>query len=77
MRKQKVSIGIEFHEDEDGDVISLDIVPGRELNQDQYVDDKILNLYVYSKYGIFDKSTYIQTHIHSQIEHIKAKIVFA
>ncbi|MBC7000336.1 nucleotidyltransferase [Cytophaga sp. FL35] len=73
VRKQKVSIGIEFSEDEDGDVISLDIVPGRELNQDQYVDDKNLNLYVYSKYGLFDKSTYIQTNIHSQLEHIRAK----
>ncbi|WP_246054091.1 nucleotidyltransferase family protein [Antarcticibacterium flavum] len=73
VRKQKVSIGIEFYEDEDKDVISLDIVPGRELNQDQYLENKNLNLYVYSQYGLFQKSTYIQTNIHSQIEHIKAK----
>ncbi len=73
VRKQKVSIGIEFHEDEDRDVISLDIVPGRELNQDEYPESKNLNLYVYSQYGLFQKSTYIQTNIHSQIEHIRAK----
>ncbi|MGV8815958.1 MAG: SMODS domain-containing nucleotidyltransferase [Gelidibacter sp.] len=73
IRKQKVSIGIEFNEDEDGDIVSLDVVPGRELNQDQYIEDKNLNLYVYSQYGFFQKSTYIQTNIHSQIDHIKAK----
>ena len=39
IRKQKVSIGIIFDKDDDGDVISLDIVPGRELNQDQYSED--------------------------------------
>mgnify|MGYP001354657023 FL=1 len=73
VRKQKVSIGIEFNEDEDGDIVSLDVVPGRELNQDQYLEDKNLNLYVYSQFGLLQKSTYIQTNIHSQIEHIKAK----
>jgi len=73
VRKQKVSIGIEFDEDEDGDIISLDVVPGRELNQDQYIENKNLNLYVYSQYGFFQKSTYIQTNIQSQIEHIKAR----
>lgn len=73
VRKQKVSIGIEFYEDEDSDVISLDIVPGRELNKDEYSENKSLNLFVYSQYGLFQKSTYIQTNIHSQIELIKAK----
>lgn len=73
IRKQKVSIGIIFDEDDDGDVISLDIVPGRELNQDQYSEDNKLNLFVYSKYGIFSSSTYIQTNIQAQIDHIKAK----
>lgn len=73
VRKQKVSIGIEFYEDEDSDVISLDIVPGRELNKDEYSENKNLNLFVYSQYGLFQKSTYIQTNIHSQIELIKAK----
>lgn len=73
VRKQTVSIGIIFDEDEDGEIVSLDIVPGRELNQDQYTEDKNLNLYVYNKYGLFTKSTYIQTNIQSQIDHIKAK----
>lgn len=73
VRKQKVSIGIEFNEDEDGDIVSLDVVPGRELNQNQYLEDKNLNLYVYSQFGLLQKSTYIQTNIQSQIEHIKAK----
>ncbi len=73
IRKQKVSIGIIFDEDDDADVISLDIVPGRELNQNQYADDNNLNLFVYNKYGLFAKSTYIQTNIQSQIDHIKAK----
>ncbi|WP_343796321.1 nucleotidyltransferase [Gaetbulibacter jejuensis] len=73
IRKQKVSIGIIFDEDDDGDVISLDIVPGRELNQDQYSEDNKLNLFVYSRYGIFSSSTYIQTNIQAQIDHIKAK----
>ncbi|WP_243472754.1 nucleotidyltransferase [Winogradskyella sp. MH6] len=73
IRKQKVSIGIIFDEDDDGDVISLDIVPGRELNQDQYSEDNKLNLFVFSKYGIFSSSTYIQTNIQAQIDHIKAK----
>ncbi len=73
VRKQTVSIGIIFEEDSDGDVISLDIVPGRELSQDQYSNDKKLNLFVSSDYGIFSSSTYIQTNIQAQIDHIKAK----
>jgi len=73
IKKQKVSIGIQFHSDEDDDVISLDIVPGRELNKDQYSDDKKLNLYVNSKYGTLAEKSYIQTNINAQIEHIKAK----
>lgn len=73
IRKQKVSAGIEFYADKDGDVVNLDIVPGRELNQDQYIDDKYLNLYVNSKYGTIVEKTYIQTNIHAQIDHIKAK----
>ncbi len=73
VRKQKVSIGISFFADEDGDVISLDIVPGRELNKDQYIQDKKLNLYVFSQYGSLEEKTYIQTNINAQIDHIKAK----
>lgn len=49
VRKQKVSIGLEFYADSDGDKIKIDVVPGRELNQEQYKDDENLNLYVYYK----------------------------
>jgi len=73
VRKQKVSIGIVFDADDDGDEINIDVVPGRELNQDQYTDDNNLNLYVNSQYGLLDKKTYIQTNIQAQIDHIKGK----
>lgn len=71
VRKQKVSIGIEFFADDDGDAISVDIVPGRELNKDQYSEDYKLNLYVNSKYGLISEKSYIQTNIKAQIDHIK------
>lgn len=73
VRKQTVSIGIIFYQDSDGDEINLDIVPGREQNQEKYKDDKNLNLFVNSKYGILEKQTYIKTNIQAQIDHIKAK----
>lgn len=73
VRKQKVSIGIEFFADDDNDVISLDIVPGREPKQDEYPTEKDLNLYVNSKFGFLEPNTYIKTNIQAQIDHIKAK----
>jgi len=73
VRKQKVSIGIGFYADEDGDEISLDIVPGRELKQDDYPNKKDLNLFVNSKFGFLEPNTYIKTNIQAQIDHIKAK----
>jgi len=72
VRKQKVSIGIEFFADEDGDVVKIDVVPGRELSQDKYKDDENLNLYVYYKYGNFDQgSERIKTNVEAQIKNIK------
>jgi hypothetical protein len=72
VKKQKVSIGLEFYEDKDGDKIKIDVVPGRELNQDQYKDDENLNLYVYYKYGNIDAgSERIKTNVQSQISNIK------
>lgn len=72
VRKQKVSIGIEFFADEDGDIVKIDVVPGRELNKDQYKDDENLNLYVYYKYGNFDQgSERIKTNVQAQIKNIK------
>lgn len=72
VRKQKVSVGIEFHSDNDGDIVKIDVVPGRELNQDQYKDDENLNLYVYYKYGNYDAgSERIKTNVQAQIKNIK------
>ena len=72
VRKQKVSIGLDFYADSDGDKIKIDVVPGRELNQDQYKDDENLNLYVYYKYGNIDAdSERIKTNVQSQISNIK------
>jgi hypothetical protein len=73
IRKQKVSIGIEFYADDDGDIINLDIVPGRELNQDEYNETKNLNLMFNEASGLFAKNSYIKTNIQAQIDHIKAK----
>lgn len=72
VRQQKVSIGIEFYADKDGHVIKIDVVPGRELNKDQYPDDKKLNLYVYNQFGkIQSGSDYIKTNVNAQISNIK------
>lgn len=74
VRKQKVSIGLEFYEDVDGDKIKIDVVPGRELNQNQYKDDENLNLFVYYKYGnIAAESERIKTNVQSQISNIKGR----
>ncbi|WP_348825507.1 nucleotidyltransferase [Flavobacterium aestuarii] len=72
VRKQKVSVGIEFYSDNDGDIVKIDVVPGRELNQDQYANDENLNLYVYHKYGNYDAgSERIKTNVQAQIKNIK------
>lgn len=71
VRKQKVSIGLEFTDEDD--IINIDVVPGRELNKNQYSDDNKLNLYVNSKYGIIEEKSYLLTNIHAQVDHIKAK----
>lgn len=72
VKKQKVSIGLEFFPDDDGDVIKVDVVPGRELNQDQYKEDNNVNLYVYSQFGsIAAGSDRIKTNPKAQIDNIK------
>lgn len=73
VKKQKVSIGLEFFTDDDGDIINIDIVPGRELNDKQYNEDNKLNLYVNSKYGLIEEKAYLQTNIKAQIDHINLK----
>lgn len=70
VRRQKVSIGLEFYNE--GTTIKVDVVPGRELNQDQYTEDNSLNLYVYEQFGKIEKgSDYIKTNVKSQIDNIK------
>lgn len=72
IRKQKVSLGLEFHADADGDVVKIDVVPGRELNQDQYKEDNKLNLYVYSQFGALTAgSDRIRSNIKAQIKNIR------
>lgn len=72
IRKQKVSIGLEFNDSDDN--INIDVVPGRELNQDQYATDSKLNLYVNSPYGIYERGNIsIRTNIQAQIDNIKSK----
>ena len=73
IKKQKVSIGLTFNADADGDVICIDVTPGRELNQDEYSEDKYVKLFVNSNYGLIAEKSHLQTNIHSQIEHIKSK----
>ncbi len=72
VRKQKVSIGLDFFADSDGDKVKIDVVAGRELNQDQYQDDENLNLYVYSTYGSIEAgSERIKTNVEAQLNNIK------
>lgn len=74
VKKQKVSIGIEFHADEDGDIVKIDVVPGREFNLDQYEEDQNLNLYINSDYGIFSAgSERLKTNIEAQKQHVNGK----
>ncbi len=73
VRKQKVSIGLLFKTDDDGDDVNLDVVPGREFNQDQYSEDRKLNLHLRNNTIFTSDSTYIQTNIQEQIEHINGK----
>lgn len=74
VRKQKVSVGIEFpKEAEDAGPIQIDIVPGRELNDDAYPDTHDLNLYFNEDHWGFKKGSRQKTNIYQQIEYIKGK----
>lgn len=74
VKKQKVSIGLDFNADADGDAIKIDVVPGRELNQDQYKDDDKLNLYVYDQFGKIEKgSDRLRSNVKAQINNIREK----
>lgn len=67
VKKQKVSIGLEFLVD--GHMLYLDIVPGREIND--YEKDGDLNLYVNDTMGVIQKASYIKSNIQKQIEKIR------
>jgi len=70
VRAQKVSVGLEFHDN--GDIIKIDVVPGRELNQDTFDTDKRLNLYVYERFGKIEAGAdHLMTNVHEQIKHIR------
>jgi len=72
VKKQKVSVGLDFFADADNDIIKIDVVPGRELNQDQYAKENNLNLYVFSRYGkIEEGSDRLKTNVQAQIDNIK------
>ena len=74
VRKQKVSIGLEFPK-EGGDElpIQIDVVPGRELSDDDYTETKDLNLCFNEDLWGFKKGTCTKTNISKQIEHISGK----
>lgn len=73
VRKQKVSIGVKFYADNDGDEINIDVVPGRELTKDTYPNTKDLNVYFNENNWGFVKGTYTKTNIQAQIDNIKTK----
>lgn len=73
VRKQKVSIGVIFKADKDGDHISIDVVPGREISVDSYLDVRDLNIYFNKDTWGFSKGTYMKTNIQSQIDTIKSR----
>jgi hypothetical protein len=75
VRAQKVSIGLEFFSDDDNHTINIDVVPGRELNQDQFLEDRKLNLYVNKQYGILEEgSDRLRTNVNAQIDNIKNRV---
>jgi len=72
VRKQRVSTGIEFFSDTDGHVVKIDVVPGRELKQDQYKEDNKLNLFVYKQFGKLEPgSERIQSNVRAQIDNVR------
>lgn len=74
VRKQKVSVGIKFPQEEnDRNPICIDVVPGRELSEEDFLTTKALNLYYNEDVWGFKKGSYQKTNISAQIEHIKEK----
>lgn len=74
IRKQKVSIGVSFPiEQGDKKPVELDIVPGRELSNDDYPESHDLNLCFNEDHWGFKKGTSQKTNIQKQISHIEGK----
>lgn len=74
IRKQKVSIGMSFPiEEGDAKPVELDVVPGRELRDDDYPDTHDLNLCFNEGHWGFTKGSYQKTNIQKQISHIEGK----
>ena len=73
IRKQKVSIGLVFPKEENGYLVKLDVVPGRELSQDDYPETNDLNLYFNEDHWGYKKGSRQKTNIQAQINHISGK----
>ena len=75
VRKQKVSIGIEFPQAlGDRSPISIDVVPGREMSEGSYgKDSKALNLYCNEDAWGEKKGSFQKTDISKQIDHIRGR----
>lgn len=74
VRKQKVSVGLEFPKEEGDELpVQIDVVPGRELSDDDYSKTKDLNLCFNDDHWGFKKGTYTKTNISKQIEHISGR----
>lgn len=73
IRKQKVSIGLTFPPDNKGHIVKLDIVPGRELSQNDYPDTDDLNLYFNEDHWGYKRGSRQKTNIKAQINHISGK----
>lgn len=74
VRKQKVSVGLEFPKEEGDELpVQIDVVPGRELSDDDYSKTKDLNLCFNEDHWGFKKGTYTKTNISKQIDHISGR----
>ncbi|MBE0662564.1 MAG: nucleotidyltransferase [Bacteroidales bacterium] len=69
MRKQRVSTGLSFMID--GEEIQMDVVPGKELAEDDYIDTNRLKLHVRAKGE--NPATATQTNIQKHVDLIKGK----
>lgn len=66
VKKQKIAIGLVFLVD--GQMLDLDIVPSREINN--YPEDNDLNVYVNDTMGLISKASHIKTNIQKQIDNV-------